>query len=83
MAVSRQGFGCYLECADELQHLLCVRGCPSLSHPTWEKMPYHFKEDLKKALVLLEGAQAGAVLQVGLTPFSFKQVPASAEVICY
>lgn len=46
-------------------------------------MLYHFKEDLKDALVHLEWAQAGAFLKVSFTPFSYKHVSASAEVICY
>lgn len=77
MAVAQQGFGCYLECADELQHLLCAKGFPSLGHPRWEKILCHFKDGLNKALVLLERAQAGTIMQVRLAPFSIKQVPAS------
>lgn len=77
VAVAQQGFGRYLECADELQHLLCARGFPSLGHPMGEKMLCHFKDSLNKALVLLERAQADAIMQVSLAPFSFEQVPAS------
>jgi len=54
VAVAQKGFGCYLECADKLPHLLCARGSPSLGHPTEGKRPHHLKENLRKAVVLLE-----------------------------